>query len=61
MTGTRARLQASFIRALNAWLLKGTGSRREQINGDSGKFTRSVCDRTLFEESLAYDLERILR
>ena len=33
MTGTRTRLQASLIRALNAWLLKGAPSRPGKING----------------------------
>jgi hypothetical protein len=34
MTGTRARWQASSIRALNAWLLKGAPSRPGKIKGD---------------------------
>ena len=46
MTGTRARLQASLIRALNAWLLKGAPSRPGKINADPAKSTPPARSRT---------------
>src|SRR5258708_26092991 len=39
MTGPRARSQASLIRALNAWLLKGAPSRPGKMSGDPAKST----------------------
>jgi hypothetical protein len=48
MTGTRARSQASLIRALNAWLLKGAPSRPGKIKGDPAKSTPSPRSRTPF-------------
>jgi hypothetical protein len=39
MIGTRARSQASLMRALNARLLNGAPSRPGKINGDAAEFT----------------------
>jgi hypothetical protein len=48
MTGTRARSQASLIRALNAWLLNGAPSRPGKIKGDPAKSTPPARSRTPF-------------
>ena len=48
MTGTRARSQASLIRALNAWLLKGAPSRPGKIKADPAKSTPPPRSRTPF-------------
>ena len=61
MTGTRARSQASLIRALNAWLLKGAPSRPGKINGDPAKSTPPPRSRTPFTLSKKCEplLERV--
>jgi hypothetical protein len=46
MIGTRARSQASLIRALNARLLKRAPSRPGKINGDPAKSTPPADSRT---------------